>query len=426
MKKAGWILIIVLALIPVLIWLGIEPINARFTNFTQTMTNLGRIFALVGVSLFSLTFLLNTRLKLVENLFGGLDKTYKAHHICGATAFLFVLFHPIFLSIQYILISANLAAQFFLPSLDKIDVSAGIVALLLMTILLVITFFVKLKYPNWKFSHKFLGLAFIFAILHVLLISSDISRSGALKTYIVLMLIIGITSFSYKTLFYGLKKKSVFVVEQVKKINQNIVEICLAPKNHFGVFKPGQFIFASFKDKEIGEEYHPFTISSSPSEEQLRLTIKESGDYTEKLKNLKPQTKTLIEGPYGGFYSKKEGEQIWIAGGIGITPFLSMARSIKTNNKIDLFYTVKEKKDAVFIEELQKISKQKNNFTVHAYYSSLQGRMIAKNITEHTKNIENKEIFLCGPAQMMLDLKKQLISLGANRNNIYFEEFGLL
>ncbi|MFA5953294.1 MAG: ferredoxin reductase family protein [Candidatus Pacearchaeota archaeon] len=421
-KRVGYSIILILGLIPILIWIGMEPLSSRFSNLTSIFTNLGRIFALSGICFFALTFLLNTRLKFLENLFGGLDKLYKAHHVFGTTAFILILFHPIFLSIQYLVFSTNSAAMFFVPTISRMPVNFGIVSLAIMVVLLFFTFFVNLKYNTWKISHKFLVIAFILAVIHVLLISSDVSRNTFLKNYVFTIILIGIISLLYKTIFYKiLKKRKKFIVEKVNKLNHNVLEIILKPEKDIKNYKSGQFIFVSFKQKGL-KEYHPFTISSSPSEDNLKLTIKESGDWTKKLNSLNVGTKAFVEGPYGKFYANENSEQIWIAGGIGITPFLSMARHSKIKSKIDLFYSVKDAKDAVFIEELNKLSK--GNFKVHIIYTSKGKRLTVEDIFKRVE-IKNKEILICGPVEMMINLKEQLLNKGVHNKKIHMEEFNL-
>jgi len=421
-NKFGYWIFLILSLMPILIWLGIEPLENRFSDFISTITNLGRIFAVSGICFFALTFLLNTRLKFLENWFGGMDKLYKAHHLFGTIAFVLILFHPILLSIQYLKISVNSAAMFFIPSVGRTPINFGIIALSIMIVLLFVTFFVNLRYHTWKISHKFLVLAFFIAILHVLTILSDISRSNFLKFYILTILLIGFLSILYKTIFYRiLKIRGKFIVDKINKLNNNVLEIVLKPEKAIKNYKSGQFIFASFKQKGL-KEYHPFTISSSPSEKNLRLTIKELGDFTEKLGNLKIGTRVFVEGPYGKFYLNKNFEQIWIAGGIGITPFLSMARHLKPEKNIDLFYSVNDIKDAVFADELKKLSNK--NFKVHFIYTSKEKKLDVNYIMKKT-GFKDKEILICGPVGMMVDLKKQFLDKGVNKNKIHMEEFNL-
>lgn len=103
-------------------------------------------------------------------------------------------------------------------------------------------------------------------------------------------------------------------------------------------------------------EPHPFTISSSPKEKNLRFTIRIAGDYTQYLYNhLRPGVIAVVEGGYGMMDYRRGGkEQIWIAGGIGVTPFLSWIRDMpqESGHDIDFFYTVRTKDEALFLSEI--------------------------------------------------------------------------
>ncbi len=124
----------------------------------------------------------------------------------------------------------------------------------------------------------------------------------------------------------------------------------------------GQFLFVKFEGEKGLDESHPFTISSAPSDDMLRLTIKSSGDFTRHLfANLKVGTSAVVEGAYGMFNYKTGGEkQIWVAGGIGVTPFLSFLRDLKDDlsHHVDFYYTVRHKEETVFVDEIEGIVKK--------------------------------------------------------------------
>lgn len=115
-------------------------------------------------------------------------------------------------------------------------------------------------------------------------------------------------------------------------------------------------------------------------------------------------------------------KQTWIAGGIGITPFLSMSNSLPDNGyEIDLYYCVNNKSEAIFLNELLKVSKKIKKFNVFPIYSDENKLSVDKLLKSN-----NSEIFmLCGPRSMMKELEKQLINNGISRSNIYYEEFSL-
>ncbi|MCX6765214.1 MAG: ferric reductase-like transmembrane domain-containing protein, partial [Candidatus Nealsonbacteria bacterium] len=184
------ILILLFIAPPIAIWLLMAPLSVRFEGFSQAMRSLGQILGLSGMSLFCLVFLLKTRVRWIDSIFSGLDKAYINHHNIGGIAFVLLLFHPLALAIRFIPQSIRGAALFLVPSFSQTAILYGEIGLGLMIILLVITFFIKLKYHIWKFSHKFMALAFAFGFIHMILIPSDISQNYFLRFYLVSLALI--------------------------------------------------------------------------------------------------------------------------------------------------------------------------------------------------------------------------------------------
>src|SRR6266480_2383704 len=149
-------------------------------NTYSILRSIGQVLGLVGVVMFSLNFVLSTRLKSFEDFFGGMNRVYVAHHIFGGIALIILLFHPLFLAASYLPYSVKAAALYLLPGEDW-SINFGIAALLLLISLLLITFFINLPYQIWQFTHKFLGLAFFIASIHGLYISSDIMNNFLMK-----------------------------------------------------------------------------------------------------------------------------------------------------------------------------------------------------------------------------------------------------
>jgi len=115
-NNLGWVIFIVLSLVPVVFWYFLKPINARFVSLTTSLTSLGQITGLVGMAMFSLTLVLSARLKFLENYFGGLNKVYIAHHIFGSIAFILLLFHPLILAGKFIQVSIEARHYFCCPA----------------------------------------------------------------------------------------------------------------------------------------------------------------------------------------------------------------------------------------------------------------------------------------------------------------------
>jgi len=271
-------------------------------------------------------------------------------------------------------------------------------------------------------------LVFVFAILHTLVIPSDVSRNDFLKYYILIFALAGlVTSFHQAFLGKFLSKKLKYKVKNVNKLNQDIVEIEMEPISRKMIFAPGQFAFFNFLSGRVSSESHPFSISSSTIDNNLKIITKNLGDYTVLLKDLKVNDGILVDGPYGNFnYRKaKNKNQIWIAGGIGITPFLSMVKTLEDDYKVDLYYSVRENKDAVRVGDLLEISRRNPNFRYKLWITNEKGYISAELVSSFSGSLDNKEIFLCGPASFMESLKNQFVSRGININKIHYENFSL-
>ena len=450
-SKMGWPLILTLSFVPLIIW-SIWPysLDERFLRggefqYAMTMTAIGQMLGLVGMAMFALNLVLSARLKWLESIFGGMNKIYVVHHTLGGLAFILLLLHPLFLIARYLqadggaiksalmlyVLNPACIARFSLFSPDCSTMYA-VVGLSLMILFLVITFFVKLPYPTWKLTHKFLGLAFFFASLHVLTIPSDVTTVTYLKYYIFFLVAAGFLGILYRTVLgFIIVPRVPYVIEEVRMVNKTINEIVMRPKNEKKRihYIPGQFIFVGFPDISGLEEVHPFSLSSQPLGVSISIGVKALGDFTKRLRELRPGMRAVIEGPFGRtsyvYYPRKS--QIWIAGGIGITPFLGMARSLKPSDgyNVDLFYSAVDRNEAAFLGELEQIAARNPNLRLIPWFSEEKSFLTAEAIVKESGGVLGKEIFLCGPPPMMKALREQFGKWKVPVANIHSEEFSI-
>jgi predicted ferric reductase len=423
----GNLIILLLLVMTFFIWATILPISLRFSDYSVSTHSLGQITGLIGMALFALSFTLTTRLKIIERLFKGLDSVYKVHHHIGSISLVLLLFHPVLLVIKFIPDNFHQAAVYLWPS-GSWAVNFGIVALLSMILLIVLTLYINLKYEKWKFSHRIFGVVFIAACLHIFLVTTDISRSLALRSWMFILCFIGLASHAYGSYIRKIIKQYEYQISEIETINKYHI-IHLKPLNRVFSFKPGQFIFINF-DARGFDEQHPFTIASSQGK-TIRIIIKELGDYTRKISELKTGTKALIEGPYGvaTLDNIKTRKTIWIAGGIGITPFLSYLnylKSIKDQDKeIYLFYCTKNKDELIFLKELEEAGKFVKNLNIRTHCSIEKGFINIDVIKSVVKNFNDTTISICGPKPMIEGLKRQFMNSGVKADKILMEEFNL-
>lgn len=448
-KYGGWILIVAFSALPVIRWLTISGNLSRSATLYGVLSLIGKLAGLVGLVLYAVNLLLAARTRWMENFFGGLNRVYIAHHLTGGIALIILLFHPLLLAVRLIDLKVTAtfhdAALYLLPHAipqdasfaafkQAVAVNAGIIAFSGMVSLLVLTFFVKLPYRLWLFTHKFLGVAFMFAGLHVILISSDVARDNALKFYMLMWVVIGLVSFGYRTLMNNIfVRRAPYRVTEVSQHEGNVVNISMEAVEKPLDYKPGQFIFIRFlwsTPQGVIKEAHPFSIASSPKEDKLRILVKSLGDFTTSLKSMKVGTIAEIEGAYGKFTYTNFGSlpQVWIAGGIGITPFLSMARSYEASSPpVDLIYSVVHRTE--LLDQVALADKLPSLFPQFRYMpyvaDETDGFLTADKIDAMVGGLTKREIFICGPPPMMKSLRAQLRKKGVPNSKIHSEEFSM-
>lgn len=419
----GYFIAIFLTLPALFFWLIEEPLSIRFVNNVTTFTSLGQIFGLVGACLLIYSIFFSIRPKFLEDKFGGLDKIYRSHHFIGIAAWIFLLAHPITLSFVQIKFSLIRVFRYFLPGND-FAINLGIFALFLMVVLLVLTLFWKPTYKIWKFTHEFLELSLVLGVLHSFLVGSDISRFLPLKIYMLAISLVGVSAAIYQVFLAGfLKRKYSYRVKNVL-VKNNVADIELFPLGKEMLYENGQFAFFQFLSGNIPKESHPFSVAPAEGN-SLRIVVKLQGDYTNLLKNLNNGTKVIIEGPYGKFAKTNNitEKQIWLAGGIGIVPFLSMAKNAPEDKTIDLYYLVKNHTEALYLKELYVYAQKNPNIHLIPFYSEDLGHINPTKIEKISGNILQNDYFICGPKKMALSLIKSLKESGVKQKLIHYELF---
>ena len=191
-------------------------------------------------------------------------------------------------------------------------------------------------------------------------------------------------------------------------------------------FIPGQATEISINTSELRDEKRPFTFTCLNREHYLEFTIKiypSHNGVTNELGKLKPGDELIIRDVWGAIAYKGKG--VFIAGGAGITPFISIFRELRTKNEVQgntLIFANKTKADIILEQEFKDmlgnafiniLSDEKED----GYFNGMiTGDFLKKNIGD-----PNRNFYLCGPPPMMDAVKKQLANLGVGENSITLE-----
>ncbi|MEM2908991.1 MAG: FAD-binding oxidoreductase [Candidatus Bilamarchaeaceae archaeon] len=201
-------------------------------------------------------------------------------------------------------------------------------------------------------------------------------------------------------------------------------------------YKPGNFLILHLLD-EKGEsiDKRPYSIASSPTQGYIELAIKMiGGRFTSKLEKLKEGDIVGVEGPLGHFTYDGQNKCVFIAGGVGVAPFMSMLRYIDATKKegtFILFYSYGKRTDNPYREELNELSKNPNITIVQfltrempAGWNGEIGRIDEARIGKYVKSPKEFRWYICGPPQMCLTLRDVLTGMGVPSRKIKLESWG--
>ena len=423
----GWAIGIAISVVPLVLWANGSQLADPTTAY-GFLTMCAKICAFSGFAMYAWSLILGARLRPIERLYGGLDKMYIAHHIFGGTSIILIILHPLFLSLRTFTYAGGSLTNLWNP-LSSLYMGAGILSLFLMLLTMYFVYVMKVKHQLFIQIHRLLGWAILPAMLHVFLSHGQISENPWLRRYMLALTILAVFAFLYHSVFGSiLIQRYRYRVATVNQLGQGIAEIVLRRIWRPIIYAPGQFAFLRVKDPDVDHEGHPFAITSNKHDPYIRMVIKNLGDFTAKVGKIDIGSEADLEGPYGSFsyLNTKNRHQVWIAGGIGITPFLGMARNLPKKGgryHIDLYYCTKTPEEAVFTYELKSTARKIKDFRVISVCEQRDGFLTSDSIKKQSGNLTDKAFFICGPPIMMKSLQQQLIDLGVKETAVNFEDF---
>jgi predicted ferric reductase len=231
-----------------------------------------------------------------------------------------------------------------------------------------------------------------------------------------------------------------YSVEQVKKEHGNSWTLVLKPEGHNSFnFKPGQFAWLVLGKTPFHIREHPFSLSSSAMKpERPELTIKELGDFTSTIGEVKPGTRAYMEGPYGRFtidYFDAPG-YIFLAGGVGITPIISMLKTMRDRadkRPVILFYGTKTWEDTLFREDIDALKDALNLQVIYFVeepdddWRGEKGFITEENMAKYLPESRyGYTYFVCGPEVMQKNVKIALGRLGISMEKVQSESFNFV
>jgi predicted ferric reductase len=296
-------------------------------------------------------------------------------------------------------------------------------------------------YEAWRRWHGALAvLAVLCALIHIELVSHYIEAPAKRVLWTV-----------YSACWLGLlvhvrllrpwsQLRHPYVVDSLRPERGSAWTVTVRPDGHDGFrFVPGQFAWLTAWVSPFAVEEHPFSFSSSAEQAgRMSFTIKELGDFTRRVRDLVPGQAVYLDGPYGAFSPDRHPAPgyVLIAGGVGITPMMSILRTFADRSDrrpIVLFYANKTWEDVIFREEIDALQQRLPLTVFHVLERPPEGwsgerGFVTRELLDRRLPAERRDLehFICGPDPMRVAVERALYGLGVPLGRVHAERFNLV
>ena len=433
-RGAVWILVYLLFILAPLFALlaGSHPPTRDF--WTEFSVALGYS----GLAMMGLQFGLTARFRYVTEPWGE-DVIYHFHRQISLIAVGLVITHPLIL----VVVKPELLAP---SNMLEAPLSAHLALLSIFSVIaLVVTALwraaLNLKYETWHLTH---------IVLAVVAITAGVVHMVGSSFYLVdpwkQSLWIGLTIFWMGLLLYVRIVKPLFMlrrpyrVSEVRQERGDTTTLVMQPDGHPGFhFNPGQFGWLMVWGSPFKITGHPFSFSSSAAAKggRVEMSIRNLGDFTKEIQRVPVGKRVYLDGPYGAFTIGNPADMhVLIAGGVGVTPMMSMIRTLADRGDkrpVILLYGVQDWDSITFREELEALKARLNLTIVYvlakppAGWTGEQGFINAEMFKRHLlPPYADHEYFICGPNVMMDAIEKALGEMNVPMSKYHSERYSFV
>ena len=430
--NADWASIILGAGLGLTIALEVEYMTASDWNGVYpTITSVSRLAALIG-SYFSLVGLvLIARIPWIERSVGH-DKLVRWHRKLGPWSLYLIFFHVLLVGLGYAGTDRiSTIVELWRMTLKypwMIEADIGFFLMIAAGVTSYKKARATMTYETWWTIHVLTYGAIALGFMHQVLagamfIGHPLSKYFWEGLYIASGAVIVIWRMAIpfvRSLRHDLK------IDHVTVEGPGIVSVVMRGRNlHKLDAQGGQFFSWRFLQRGHFLVSHPYSLSAAPQKNYMRVTIKDLGDHSSDVINLKAGTRVFFEGPYGTFVASKanSGHIVLIGGGVGITPLRALLDEIDPSKSVDLLYRVSTEEELIFRKELDAAAAHRGARIHYLVGSRKIHPMTAPYIAKFVPQFKDSEVYVCGPTPLVERVFQSAKDAGIPKNRVHTEEF---
>lgn len=391
-----------------------------------------------SIALMSLAMVLATRPPWLERPLGGMDRVYRLHKWAGILAITVAAGHWL-VEMSDDVLKALVGREGRLPKekytgilevLRKLAEDMGEWAIYAALAMLAITLWKRFPYRNWRHLHRFMPVLYLMLAFHAALLAPPVYWGRPVGLLLAVLLVAGVTAALLSLAGrIGRRRRVAGTVAAIDQAAGDVAEVRCQLGTGWRGHRPGQFAFITF---DGAEGAHPFTIASAHRGDGLiTFQIKGLGDYTRGLASrLRPGQPVLVEGPYGRFdvaRCRTDARQIWIAGGIGVTPFLAWLESLQAQPQqaptAELHYCTRDRQADPFVGRLEALCASLPTIRLQVHGARQGETLTGERLAGSGATAGPAEVWFCGPRGLADTLRQGLEGIWRGRLRFHQEAF---
>ena len=397
----------------------------------DVITSISRIAALVGSYLALVGLVLVSRISWVEKSVGH-DRLVIWHRKLGPWSLYLITAHVLFVIVGYAGVDqVPLAVELWRMILRFPWMLPAVIAFVFFAMAGITSYKkarAKMSYETWWTIHLYTYLAIALSFMHQILtgpmfLSHPLNKAYWEFLYLYTAAIIIVWRFVIPT---GRSLRHNLKIEKVVNEGPGVTSIIMKGRklDKLGA-QGGQFFGWRFLQKGQWWISHPYSLSAAPTDKYMRVTVKELGDHSNLVKNLKKGTRVFFEGPYGTFVAAKasKGHIVLVGGGVGITPLRALLEEFDETKSIDVLFRASKEEDLVLRKELDKLADARGARVHYLVGSRKVHTMDAGYISKFVPSFADSDVYVCGPTPLVEAVRQACKDAGIPKNRFHDEAF---
>jgi predicted ferric reductase len=410
----------------------------------------GQVTGLVATDLILIQLLLAARLPWVDRVY-GMDRGLKAHRVLGRITVPLLVVHAGALILGYaaqdhrsLLTGWPAETWSMLGGVpDMLTAYASLALLIVVAVTSVRLARARLGYERWHLVHLTAYAAVVLAIPHELSDGSDIAGHPVARAYWLALYLLTAGSVAWWRFAVPLVRtlRHRPYVERVVPEAPGVWSVWIRGRHldRIGA-QPGQYFTWRFVRRGLFLSGHPWSLSAPPGPTRLRITVRDLGDHSRRMSDLRPGTRVVIEGPYGSFTAERRTRRrvALVAAGIGITPVRALAEELSQEwhsrpGEVTVLYRADHPEQLALAAELDELARRTGLVLHFLIGPPVEGSWLPAEIThgrpDHLAlasllpDPARHDVFVCGPQRWMDLVHHSLRAAGVPRRRIHDERF---